>query len=200
MFLGSISNATCAPPSCLSPTALSATNVTNNSAEFSWTAGGDESEWDLQWGEFGFGLDSDSSNTVSGLVTSNYTLTGLSAFEAYSYYVKAKCDGGDESDWAGPFSFQTNCDVLTTFPYMEDFNSLTADCWSVLDNDGQGNTWGFFYADPANDIASLAMGVQYEGSAHDDYLISPQFSVIDGTSDGFQFTAANRLANYPEFF
>ena len=43
-------------PSCVAPTNLTASNITGGSADFSWTPGGNETLWNIQWGNAGFTL------------------------------------------------------------------------------------------------------------------------------------------------
>tara|TARA_B100000767_G_scaffold94602_1_gene90957 strand:- start:3483 stop:13592 length:10110 start_codon:yes stop_codon:yes gene_type:complete len=128
-----------APPSCLPPTALTATNLTATSADLGWTAGGTETYWELTYA---------AKDTTPGSVTSTLvpmvnpnpttSLTGLTANTAYDFYVKADCGFGtgstDLSAWAGPYTFTTPCLSVSTFPYLESFETITSgqpDCWSL---------------------------------------------------------------------
>ncbi len=91
-------------PSCLPPTALTASNITGTDADLGWTAGGSESQWNIEYGASGF---TQGAGTAVSAVTSNpYALTGLSSSTNYDFYVQADC-GGVLSPWAGPFSFST---------------------------------------------------------------------------------------------
>ena len=89
---------------CPQPTNLSASNITGNSADLNWIAGGTETAWDVQYGNSGFSL---SNGTIIGVTANPYTLTGLTATTTYDYYVKAICAPGDGSVWTGPFTFTT---------------------------------------------------------------------------------------------
>jgi len=115
--------------SCPAPTALAA-DVTNSSADLSWTAGGSETLWDIELGAAGF--------TPTGMptaagVTNPYTATGLTGETDYEYYVRADCGAVDGlSVWAGPFAFTTLCDAILP-DVCEDFTGLdfsnTPQCW-----------------------------------------------------------------------
>ena len=61
------------PPTCPSPSNLSASNITGTSADLSWTAGGTETAWDIQYGSSGF---APGSGTTVGVTTNPYSLTG----------------------------------------------------------------------------------------------------------------------------
>ena len=95
--------------SCFDPSGLTASNVSDVSADLSWTPGGSEPAWELTWGPQGF--TPGSGTLVPMLTASNHTLTGLTANTAYDYYVKADCGFGtgttDLSNWAGPYTFNT---------------------------------------------------------------------------------------------
>ena len=113
------------PPSCFVPTALAASNVTVSSADFSWTAGANETAWNVEYDTIGY-----TQGTVGTLggtlaVTTNpYTLTGLTANTEYDIYIQADCGNGDVSAWVGPVSFTTNCSPVADF--TENFDAATA--------------------------------------------------------------------------
>lgn len=180
-------------PSCLDPTATTASNVTTTSADISWTAGGTETAWNIEWGEVGFNLGEGTSDATTSPA---YSLSGLTPNQTgYDFYVQADC-GGDTSGWAGPFTFYTACDV---FPgaWSNDFED-GALCWQVV-NGGDPNGWQL-YNNTTDGGGAVSFGIQYGATAHDDYLISPAYSVIDGVSDRFSFDARNQSASFPELF
>jgi len=99
-------------PSCPAPANLSATNLTISSADLGWTSQGDETTWNIAWGDPGF--DPSIEGTLIPGVTSNpYTLTGLDMLTEYEFYVQAECGVGDTSVWAGPLLFQTTSNPLS---------------------------------------------------------------------------------------
>jgi len=109
--------------SCFTPTDLSASNYTVNSAQLSWTETGSATEWDIEYGAEGFSQGS--GTTVTGVGSNPYTLGSLSSGTYYDYYVRANCGGGDVSYWEGPFTFYTLCASLSaaTLPFTEDWES-----------------------------------------------------------------------------
>ena len=78
-------------PTCPSP--LSSTfgvaNLTADSTEISWLAGGNELLWSVEWGVSGFSLGSGSYDTTTNFFS--YPVTGLSPITSYDFYVKAIC-------------------------------------------------------------------------------------------------------------
>lgn len=93
---------------CPRPTALAANNITDNSADLSWTPGNTETTWEVEYGISGF---MQGMGTSTGNINANnpYSLTGLLPGRDYDYYVRAVCGAGDSSLWAGPFTFSTPC-------------------------------------------------------------------------------------------
>ncbi len=91
--------------SCVKPTGLAATLTPGDGtiATLSWTKGGEETDWVLEYGTTSDFTGATSVN-VSGTPTKN--LTGLTAETKYYARVKADCGGGDESVWSTTCSFQ----------------------------------------------------------------------------------------------
>ncbi|MCG3167281.1 MAG: hypothetical protein POELPBGB_03068 [Bacteroidia bacterium] len=92
-------------PTCLQPTALTATNITTTDADLNWTPSGSETQWEIEW--MLFSATPTGTPNVTGITSRPYPLGGLSADNTYKYYVRASCGGGGVSIWAGPFSFST---------------------------------------------------------------------------------------------
>ncbi|MDB2485216.1 fibronectin type III domain-containing protein, partial [bacterium] len=117
-------------PACLPPTGLTASNSTTNSADLAWTAGGTETQWNIQYDTAGF---APGTGTVMNVSTNPYTLTGLNAATSYDYWVQAVC-GSDSSAYAGPFTFGTACGSSVA-PTNENFDLGFSVCWSQEAND-----------------------------------------------------------------
>jgi hypothetical protein len=125
-------------PSCVAPTNLAVSEITQSGAKIDWTPGGDEEIWNLLYGEAGFDPEEEGT-LVENITTNSYTITGLSSSTQYQVYVQANCNG-DNSPWAGPLAFLTECGSFT-LPFAEDFTGVTVgtlpNCWSVS---GEGQT------------------------------------------------------------
>ena len=78
---------------CAAPTNVTASNITNTTADISWTQQGDVTNWDVNYRVAG--VTSWYSATTS---TNPYTLTGLSENTSYEVQVIAHCTNGVTSD------------------------------------------------------------------------------------------------------
>jgi hypothetical protein len=112
-------------PACPNPIQLGATNITTTQADLTWSSYSGLS--DIEFGVAGFtptGVPTDAGKT------SPYTKGGLSASSSYSFYVRDDCGGGTYSNWVGPYTFFTPCDVVS-LPYSQSFpTSAFPNCWT----------------------------------------------------------------------
>ena len=133
-------------PNCLPPISLNTTNITTAAADLNWTAGLNETLWDVEYGPAGFTPAGTPSSGYDDLTTTTAALTGLSGATSYDWYVRADCNGDniDVSTWSGPISFTTECVPFP--PFAENFDGVTAPnmpvCWTSV----VGNTLNTFAA------------------------------------------------------
>lgn len=105
-------------PSCMQPTNITVGTTTENTAEVSWTAGNNETEWQVSY----------TLNDVpvtANVTTPSYTITGLnpSSLYEFDFGVKAICSMTDESNvTTATISFETACAPMT-LPFSEDFDA-----------------------------------------------------------------------------
>ncbi|WP_420573141.1 T9SS type A sorting domain-containing protein [Kordia sp.] len=145
-----------APPSCIDPSMLTATNIADTTADLGWTENGTAMVWDIEIVTSGSAATG--TPTASG-VANPYMATALTADTAYDFYVRADCGGAGTSNWVGPFTFTTACAAIAA-PYSEDFETFTTagtafgaeNCWT-----GSG---GVFYWEsaPGTDAGSGGTG------------------------------------------
>ena len=79
---------------CNAPTGLTLSNVTTNSATATWTPGGSETAWNIQ-----YKLQSASQWQEATVQTTSYDIEGLSAASTYEVRVKAICSADNQSDF-----------------------------------------------------------------------------------------------------
>ena len=132
-------------PACATPTAIVGGNETANSAQISWTNGGEETAWKLQYTTVNpaSAVDGDwiSVNSGNAISTKPYTLEDLAESTVYYARVKAVCDGESESSWSvASAGFLTDCNPKTVTelaPWIEGFESEAADempaCWERIE-------------------------------------------------------------------
>jgi len=88
--------------------------VTSNSIDISWTAGGTETDWNIEYGPSGFIPGSGTPGTASG--SAIFTASSLTANTNYDFYVQADCGAGDQSAWLGPISGYTGyCEFQASY-------------------------------------------------------------------------------------
>ena len=94
---------------CLEPTTLTATGITQSTANLSWTNPSGSTSWEIEV------IPSTSSPTGVGVVyngTLPYIATGLTPTTGYVYYVRSLCSNSN-SNWVGPYNFTTLTPGLT---------------------------------------------------------------------------------------
>jgi len=98
-------------PSCVPPSMLTISNLTNTSVSISWTEVGSATAWNIEYGPAGF---TPGTGSIIYNTTNNpYNITGLTPSTDYEYYVQSFCSIGDSSNWAGPNAFTTFIDPIT---------------------------------------------------------------------------------------
>ena len=90
----------CISNTCPKPTNLAVSNVGENTADLSWTPGGSEASWIVEYKE------ATAATWITATATStSYQLTGLTGLTSYNVRVKADC--GDETSQYATASFTT---------------------------------------------------------------------------------------------
>lgn len=155
-------------PSCFAPSNLLADNITDVSADLSWTDNNDPvaPDFTLEWGLAGFELGTGTMET--GITTTSFTLTGLEAGIEYEFYVTANCAVDDSSAPAGPVAF------LTPPP--------PGDCSYTLEmNDSFGDGWNGAIMDVFRNGVLVLNDVALDDDPNNDGSTgSLQFEVLPG--------------------
>lgn len=92
-------------PNCTAPTSFTALYINGDSASVSWTAGGSETEWVVEYGMSGYTPGTGTQTTV--LNNTFDTITGLNSGTFYDFYLVSVCSVNDTSLWVGPSSIFT---------------------------------------------------------------------------------------------
>ncbi|WP_034259747.1 fibronectin type III domain-containing protein, partial [Aequorivita capsosiphonis] len=166
-------------PTCPAPTGLSVDNITENSADFSWTTSSGQS--DVYLVESSEPAPDENSTPTDTGVTSPITLDNLTANTAYDAYVRSDCGAEGVSDWAGPETFTT----LVTSPDNDDCSGAIAlVCGQSISGNTLGATASGLSATCGNYTSSSALDLFYsfEADGESSYTVS-----LDQASGGSSF-------------
>ena len=137
-------------PSCLTPTNLATSNITGHTAELSWTAGGEETAWQIC-------INRDETNLID-VTTNPYTLPELAPETEYIVMVRANCGEEDGvSAWSNEVVFTT--DVACPAPTALTVSNVTpvgatiswegsAESYTLRYKAASGFNYGFEQAEP----------------------------------------------------
>ncbi|MBL4592969.1 MAG: T9SS type A sorting domain-containing protein, partial [Flavobacteriales bacterium] len=146
-----------APPSCVTPSALTVTNITPTSADLGWTDNAGVSLWDIEWGVSPY--TATGIPTIIGTTTNPHNLTGLTANTSYEFYVRADCGGSGTSTWFGPYTFFTGyCSPSSSSAstYVDNFSTTNGS--ANISNLVSGFTTGGYFDGTAQAVQSYANG------------------------------------------
>ena len=138
---GWVANVTCAgAATCATPTTLTATNITANSAVLGWTNSSAATSYEII--VVPCGSTAPTAATTGGIVTTSnpYVLTGLNSGTCYNAYVRGICSSTDVSIWSSVATFTTvvSCLAPTILNAGEITTSSAMLTWS---NPGGANSW-----------------------------------------------------------
>ena len=131
------------------PKAFASTGVTAATATFGWTAGGDETAWQIAYSSTE-GFDVDAATKVD-VTTNPYTLEGLTAETTYYARIRADYSGGNYSSWSSEVSFKPTNAITTTINDGSSTNSHVPFNGNYADTNG---TMSQFII-PASTLTSL---------------------------------------------
>ena len=160
-------------PTCPQPSDLVVSNVTDVTADVSWTpALSSQDEFDLE--VIPAGTTPTGTPTDEDVTANPYTVTGLNSETDYDVYVRADCGGGDESFWIGPASFTTSlAPILVT-----QNNPSTGNTYCYGNSDFK--EWLFIKDDDSNEDLKITFN---GGLMETDPLSSDRLLCYDGFND-----------------
>jgi len=121
--------------SCVPPNNINTEVVDDNTAEVSWENGHLESSWNIEWGEVGFVLGE--GNYTSDYNENTLTITGLSLYQAYEFYIQSNCEQGEIGDWDGPYLWNQAFHVTQMHEGLENLCQNTL----FMDSGGLGHDY-----------------------------------------------------------
>ena len=134
----------CDESDCIRPNTLTASNITEFSADIEWVSAGSESNWEVE-----YKAASDTEWTSAGTAsTTSFNLNGLAGNTLYQVRVRALCSSTDISAWSDVTSFRTECSSISALPFSEDFED-----GSAIYNTNQGDyilCWDRYASNPSH--------------------------------------------------
>lgn len=134
-------------PTCPDPNLLTVTNITDTAATLAWSENGNATVWSVEVQPQGVAQGTSPAAASVSPGTNPQVVTGLAPNTVYDYYVRSECGPTDQSNWAGPFRFKTECAAFTA-PYVTDFENFTAsllfveqNCWKANSTSTSTNPW-----------------------------------------------------------
>lgn len=102
---------------CIVPTEFMVTReVTNGTIiNLNWIAGGEEDEWEVQYGPTGFEITTGTNVTFTNNIVH---LSNMIVDQAYDFYIRSKCSSSNHSDWVGPISVEAGPTPVVPPTYM----------------------------------------------------------------------------------
>lgn len=177
------------------PLDFSATTISTTEIELNWTLNGNSDPVVLAWSEDGiFGTpDNGSTYNVGDPITGGGEVIYAGNSNAFNhtslnsgtkYYYKLWSLTGTEYSTGLTTDGVTECEVLTTFPYVQDFSDIGIPaCWDNIDNNNNDVIWEFNNpggvifnsTTAANGFAIIDSDNYGAGAGQDADLLSPMF-------------------------
>ena len=201
---------------CMSPNNLSVTEITNNSAVFSWHP---RSEGTCYYTIVPVGVVLEDTVWISAGNDTSVVINDLAGGTQYAAYVRNDC--GDETSSILSTLFYTACDVVSDFPYFEGFedswitnnvfdqNNPSPLCWSVFNGGGTTSSTSSEPKDYRWKTNTNSDQV-YEGNhsavcytdysiyPHNDWLITPMLNIPENMQLSFWAQRANSYTTEPD--
>ena len=133
-------------PSCLSPSLFSSSNLTASTATLNWAASNSNptNGYDIYYNTVNTAPLVDTMPTINNQTGVSANLADLTSATTYFWWIRSDC-GAETSSWATGGSFTTLCNAITSFPWTENFESVTTPnlpiCWSSDDANDDGGEW-----------------------------------------------------------
>ena len=180
-------------PSCTRPT-IAVSDVTTDGATLTLN---DASEV----GNYRLVVVSGSNSDTIDNVTSPYILTGLASGSAYTVYAYTVCDDGTYTA-PSTASFFTACDVVSTFPWSENFDARTTGtfndpCWENVHISGNGSSLFSVSSSSQGGNSTNKLQLPDMSSGTMTKLALPPMQFEDGTAYLFSIDVYRNTSSYP---
>ena len=172
-------------PDCPRPRNITFSNITTTTAQVSWVDT-NANYFEIEYGPSGF------AHGTGTLVTSSLpsvTLYGLRHSSRYDVYVRGLCTSFDTSNWSFVSGFTTECGIIDSLPYTQNFHGWGVGtgarpaCWTC------GGYSSYPYIMNVTDASSQVIGQTfylYSYSSNQVYAILPLLDSISYPSSMVQ--------------
>ena len=168
---------------CPRPTNVTFSNITTTSADATWPSDANVSAWNLRikpaneevaWTEY------------NGLSTNSCPIINLIPSTNYIVQVQADCGMGSESFWSLEYPFMTECGIISTLPFTDNFDTygtgtnVHPTCWTHgCTNTGTYNYYPYitttnFSAPASVYFCSGVQSGQYDHTYFSNFLATPR--------------------------
>ncbi|WP_034059161.1 T9SS-dependent choice-of-anchor J family protein [Lacinutrix jangbogonensis] len=183
-------------PSCLEPTNLEVTALTDTEISIQWLEQATANSWEIEYGISGF---VQGNGTVSNASVENNTISGLIPDTQYDIYVRSNCSPSDASEWITIYNINTTCGP-TVANYEQHFDASfdMANCWLTIPEVPTGNT-NAYEVTISNQYKVGTSGysarfVDYDLDTNV-FLISPEFSDLASGNTRVKFWLHTRYSD-----
>ena len=117
-------------PSCIPVSHVQMVAATSTSISLEWSVNGSETDWIVSYVQFGDTVWT--TQHVSG--TPSATIQNLTPNTAYHFRVQADCLNGDVSELSAVLLARTECSLITTLPFTENFDGVQGSTTGTVNN------------------------------------------------------------------
>ena len=147
----------CDVAGCITPNTLVLGLVDDASAEISWFNPNATQNCEIEYKADG-DADWSSTGTITG---SSYTLYGLESNTQYQVRVRALCGSNSQSEWSEIVTFRTECEAISTLPYIQDFDG--SDIYGSSTN-AYVYCWDRYGSNPSEPVLYYSTSAAHSGS------------------------------------
>jgi hypothetical protein len=175
-------------PTCPRPNNLSVSNITSSSVDLNWVENGSATQWEIEFGLAGF---TQGTGTYINSTTHPTTIPLLAPSTMYDFYVRAICGAGDTSIWSVKQVATTACVAITSLPWNEGFESITAatqlpSCWAATSFGTYTNTQISDYGSYNRNARTGTRAAYFKWSCNDRFF-TPGFQLTAGQTYQFSY-------------
>ncbi len=186
-------------PTCPQPTAVVVSNITATGAAVAFNGPTNGTAYTVTYVPRGTTPTATSPSIAT--TTSPVTLTGLNSNTNYDIYVQATCGTSGSSVLTGPTTFTTACAIVTSFPYVETFDGVTAPALPCgITTINVNNDTGVWTNESGNgNTAPNSMRYRYDPTnTADDWFFTNGITMAVGQSYQLQFKYRTNSNTYTE--